>query len=209
MNNEQLLGEVEDILRSTPSTDVIRESPDAASEWVARAAATLTRWDRARFPIIEAAVVDSQKMLDLKQNLQGHRRLVGLLQQARADLRMALGQLSLVVAQGQVFDYFDEMRKIIETARTEVFFVDPYLDSGFVSRYLPQVANTCSVRLLAGPKKIATLLPAVDLFAQQSGARVGVRVSDKLHDRYLFVDNAACYLSGGSFKDGAKTPQWC
>ena len=32
----------------------------------------------------------------------------------------------------------------------------------------------------------------------------GVRVSGSLHDRYLFIDRAACYLSGASFKDGAK-----
>jgi hypothetical protein len=31
-----------------------------------------------------------------------------------------------------------------------------------------------------------------------------VRSSTALHDRYLFVDRAVCYLSGASFKDGAK-----
>ncbi len=31
-----------------------------------------------------------------------------------------------------------------------------------------------------------------------------MRVSDSLHDRYLFIDKVACYLSGASFKDGAK-----
>jgi hypothetical protein len=41
--------------------------------------------------------------------------------------------------QGLVFDYFDGIRKQIELAKTELFFVDPYLDSDFVSRYLPQV----------------------------------------------------------------------
>ena len=86
-----------------------------------------------------------------------------------------------------------------------MFFVDPYLDADFVSRYLPYVAEGVSIRLLGGPKKRATLLPAVDSFAQQYGRPVTVRVSDGLHDRYLFIyDEAACYLSGASFKDGAK-----
>ena len=85
-----------------------------------------------------------------------------------------------------------------------MFFVDPYLDADFVSRYLPYVAEGVSIRLLGGPKKRATLLPAVESFAQQSGRSVSVRVSDGLHDRYLFIDGAACYLSGASFKDGAK-----
>ena len=52
---------------------------------------------------------------------------------------------------------------------------------------------------------MVTLLPAVDLFATQSRLIVQVRSSSVFHDRYLFVDRSACYLSGASFKDGAKT----
>ena len=126
------------------------------------------------------------------------------MQQAKADLRAELGRSSVVVAEGAVFEYFDELRKLIETARTDAFFVDPYLDAEFVSRYLPFVAEGASIRLLAGPQRQATLLPAVGSFAQQYGRAVSVRVSAGLHDRFLFVDGAACYLSGASFKDGAK-----
>ena len=83
-------------------------------------------------------------------------------------------------------------------------FVDAYLDAEFVPRYLPHVAKGIPVRLLGGSKKMVTLLPAVDLFSQQHGAVISVRSSQNLHDRYVFVDRAACYLSGASFKDGAK-----
>jgi len=30
-----------------------------------------------------------------------------------------------------------------------------------------------------------------------------VRSTDKIHDRYVFVDNAECFQSGASFKEGA------
>src|SRR5205814_1550807 len=103
-----------------------------------------------------------------------------------------------------VFDYFDELRKLIETARMEAFFVDPYLDAEFVSRYLPHLQAGVLIRLLTGPKRIVTLLPAVDLYSKQSEMRVQVRSSSTIHDRYLFIDRSACYQSGGSFKDGAK-----
>jgi hypothetical protein len=85
-----------------------------------------------------------------------------------------------------------------------VFFVDQYLDAEFVSRYLPHVADGVAIRLLGGSKRIATLLPAVDMFAQQFKRTPQVRSSNGLHDRYLFVDRSTCYLSGASFKDGAK-----
>ena len=59
-------------------------------------------------------------------------------------------------------------------------------------------------RLLAR-EKLATLLPAVDSFARQTGMRIEVRSAPNFHDRYILVDRAACYQSGASFKDGAKT----
>jgi hypothetical protein len=53
-------------------------------------------------------------------------------------------------------------------------------------------------------KRLSTLLPAVELIERQETLRVNVRSSSDLHDRYLFVDRSQCYLSGASFKDGAK-----
>jgi hypothetical protein len=82
--------------------------------------------------------------------------------------------------------------------------VDPYLDSDFVSRYLGQVSKGVTIRLLAR-ERLTTLLPAVDLFAKQSGCTIHVRSVSNFHDRYVFVDRNACYQSGASFKDGAKS----
>ena len=107
------------------------------------------------------------------------------------------------MSQGQVFAYFDELRRLIEAAHSDLFFVDLYLDADFVPEYLPQVSKGAAVRLL-GHRKMGTLLPAVDLFVQQSGSAVAVRSSSKLHDRYLFLDRTACCLSGAFFKDGLK-----
>jgi hypothetical protein len=42
-------------------------------------------------------------------------------------------------------------------------------------------------------------LPAVDLLAKQLGNLINVRST-----AYLFIDKRECYLSGASFKDGAK-----
>jgi hypothetical protein len=80
---------------------------------------------------------------------------------------LAAVTLSVIAQSGQVFDYFDELRKVIEPARTEVFFVDPYLNPNFVSRYLPHLAQGVAVRLL-GWKGMPALVSAVDVFAQQS-----------------------------------------
>lgn len=94
-------------------------------------------------------------------------------------------------------------RKIIEPAKQDVFFIDPYLDAEFVSRYLPHVNVGVTIRLLAR-EKLSTLLPAVDQYGRQSKATVNVRSGPGFHDRYVIIDRAASYQSGASFKDGAK-----
>jgi hypothetical protein len=114
-----------------------------------------------------------------------------------------VGPLTIAVDQGGVFDYFDEVRKVIESAKSDLLFVDPYLDAEFVSRYLPHVSQDVTVRLLAR-ERLPTLLPAVAMLRQQAGLTVAVRSATGFHDRYVFVDRAACYQSGASFKDGAK-----
>jgi hypothetical protein len=204
VDKAQLLAEVEDILRAMPSREDFEKRTEESISWVGRAAAALTRWDFTRTPSINGAVDDVNKALDMMRNVNGRAKLTSLLHQARADLRMDVGPLSVVIDKGQVFDYFDELRKVIEPARSDLFFVDPYLDAEFVSHYLPHVAGGTTVRLLGGPKRMPTLLPAVDLFMKQSGLAIQVRSSTDIHDRYLFVDRATCYVSGASFKDGAK-----
>jgi hypothetical protein len=204
MTKEQLLAEVEELLRTMPARDAFETRSEETNAWIGRSAAVIRRWDFTRAPSVAVAVDSANMPLDTLRNLKGRTSLMSLLHEARADLRMEVGLLSVVVPQGQVFDYFDELRKVIEPARSEVFFVDPYLDAEFVSRYLPHVAAGTTVRLLSGHKKLATLLPAVNSFAQQSGLVIQVRSSADIHDRYLFVDRNICYVSGASFKDGAK-----
>lgn len=81
-----------------------------------------------------------------------------------------------------MFDYFDEIRKLVELATTDLFFIDPYLDADFVSRYLPHVRDGIQIRLLAR-EKIPTLIPAVKVFAQQYPQRpIQVRSAANFHD---------------------------
>jgi hypothetical protein len=115
-----------------------------------------------------------------------------------------VGPTTLAIPHKSVFEYFDEIRKIIELAKQDLLFVDPYLDAEFVSRYLPHVSAGVTIRLL-GREKLATLLPAVEFFARQNGLLIEVRSAPNFHDRYIFVDRVGCYQSGASFKDGAKS----
>jgi hypothetical protein len=203
MDKNVLLANADELLRTMPPRSAFEERKEETITWLGQAAAVIEGWNVAKAP----AVLAARRRIERNDGWfihRGYNEVKTLLHQARFELEMELGRSSVVVPQGQVFDYFDELRKKVETAQAEVFFVDAYLDADFVPRYLPYVANGVDIRLLGGPKKIPTLLPAVDMFAQQSGRKIQVRTSGAIHDRYLFVDRSACYQSGASFKDGAK-----
>ena len=201
---EQQLAEVDEVLRSMPPIASFETPSQEHFAWLGRASALVHRWDSTKAIVRFDTFVSqlgSGSYLKVPQGAQG---VLTMLHQLRHDaiLRNPNPQ-SIGITTGSVFDYFDEIRKIVELAKSDVLFVDPYLDADFVSRYLPVVTQGATIRLLAR-EKMASLIPAATLYQQQSGSKVEVRSASNFHDRYLFVDKAMCYQSGSSFKDGAK-----
>ena len=171
--------------------------------WLGRAHAVITQWDGPTSILLFGSAADQLNSRFAKDVEAGVPKVITLLHRARHDLRLkTVGPLTVSVAAGAMFDYFDEVRKLVETAKTDLFFVDPYLDAEFVSRYLPHATKGVAVRLL-GRQCLPVLLPAVSLMRQQSGANIEVRSKSGFHDRYLFIDGRTGYHSGASFKDGA------
>lgn len=204
----QLLAEVQDIIRSMPDAGELSSNPDKCIPWLGRASAAIAQWD---FP---RSVAHFEPEVQGYARLQANRdsvnftpfrhTLLMLLHQAENDLRMRTsGPLSVGVSAGRVFEYFEELRKVIETARSDLLIIDPYLDAEFVGRYLPFVAAATQVRMLAR-ERLSTLKPCVDAYVSQTRLSVQIRTVGGFHDRYLIVDGQACYQSGASFKDGAK-----
>lgn len=207
-SNEQLLLELQDVIRSMPDSRDFSAEPDKCIPWLGRASAAVSAWDPIRSTLHFESVVKQYATLQANRdrvNFTPFRQsLLVLLHQAESDVRLrTTGPLSVGVQSGRVFEYFDELRKVIESARSDLLFVDPYLDAEFAGKYLPQVPGGTTVRLLAR-ERVASLKPAVVAWVAQSGASVEVRSALGFHDRYVFVDGQACYQSGASFKDGAK-----
>jgi hypothetical protein len=206
--SDQLLFEVQDVIRSMPGPRDFGANPDKCIPWLGRASAAVTQWDAIRaiahFEPEVRRYADLQALGDRVNFTPFRQKLLMLLHQAENDLRLrTAGPLSVGVQTGRVFEYFDEIRKLIEGARIDLFIIDPYLDAEFVGRYLPFVPQGASVRMLAR-ERISTLKPAVEAYKAQTSLAVETRTIGGFHDRYLFVDQQACYQSGASFKDGAK-----
>jgi hypothetical protein len=201
---EQLLAEVEDVIRSMPPRETIRHDKPENLAWLGRVSAVIEQWNPIKRIQLGPALTQLGDVM-ARPAAEGYRTIVVLLHQAQNDLRLqTIGPTSVAVAGGMVFEYFDQLRKIIELAKQDILFVDPYLDADFVSRYLGYVSSGVTIRLLS-EKKLQSLLPATEAFVRQSSAIVAVRSTGSIHDRYVFVDQAACYQSGASFKDGARS----
>lgn len=204
LTSEQLLAEVEDIIRSMPPRATIRHDTPENFAWLGRVSAAIENWNPSKTIPLSTALTQFGNVM-ARPAEEGYRTLIVLLHQAQNDLRLrTTGPTSAAIGQGMVFAYFDELRKIIELAKQDILFVDPYLDADFVSRYLTYVSAGVTIRLLT-EKKLQALLPAVEAYARQASAPVEVRSTPAIHDRYVFVDRTACYQSGASFKDGAKS----
>jgi hypothetical protein len=203
MQDSDILAEIEDVLRTMPARAQLRHDTPENFSWLGRAVAAIARWKSDGGERARGCVKEMQGLMAAEAQ-RGYLGLMVLLHEARNDLRMTtIGPVSTAIGQGLVFDYFDEIRKLISLANADLLFVDPYLDADFVSRYLPHVHDGVSIRLLAR-EKLPTLIPAAKLFVQQHQARLELRSAPRFHDRYIIVDGKSCYQSGASSKDGGR-----
>ena len=203
LTNEQLLAEVEDVIRSMPNKEKLHHTNQATFAWIGRALAILQNWNLPHGLEAASAVeaIQSGRAVD---GHKGKMKLMVLLNHAQSDLRLkTIGPVNVAIGQGEVFRYFDALRQVVELAKADVLFVDRYMGADFVAKYLPHVSRGVTVRLLSR-EQIPALASAVGAFAKQYGTQIEVRSSNDFHDRWIFIDRSACYQSGASFKDGGR-----
>ena len=204
MTKEELLAELEDLIRTVPPRGELRKATPDNLSWLGRATAVVNEWNPSNIIFVRTFLSDLQHNMAGISSV-GFQNLMVLLNQARAEIRMeTVGPTNVALSRGMVFDYFEELRKIIEMAQRDILFVDPYLDAEFVSNYLPHVTANVPVRLLTHGKRIKILLPAAQMFAAQNQTTLEIRSTPDIHDRFVFINKSECYQSGASFKDGAK-----
>ena len=149
MDDEHLLAAVEDLLRTSPPQSAFKEREnDEALSWLGRTEAVLRKWNSIQSIAVRRHIsalqdapneylasfpTETRNQMILAHNIldrsgPAYRGIRTLLFQAQHDLRMkTVGPLSVAISGGRPFDYFDEIREIIEMARNDRLFVDPYL----------------------------------------------------------------------------------
>ena len=202
--SKETLYELEGLIRSRPPNSTIRPASDENIEWFGRAQAVIRRWDQFKAIAFDADVRIIHGLSTQAKSNSSYVNVLIMLNMAQNELRMLLEpSTDIVIEAGKTYQYFEGIRRVVELSTSEVFFIDPYIDADFVSRYLVYVKEGVSVRILT-KQYIRELVSAVRAFSEETNIPVEVRSARELHDRYLITDNRNCYQSGASFKDGGK-----
>ena len=98
---------------------------------------------------------------------------------------------------GQIYDAFDQMKKFVRMAKTELIVIDPYFDDS-VLPLIAQKRPGVSVLVVKNNRK--NLLHAVDVarFNAQYGNSLTVKDSARFHDRFLIIDKTTLIHVGAS-----------
>lgn len=106
---------------------------------------------------------------------------------------------------GKEYDLFTDLKGIIKGAENDIFVIDAYFDTEAFQAYLSTANNDLHIRILCG-KYAPDLAACTKTFSAQTGAKVEVRKTKKIHDRVIFIDESDCWIVGASIKDAGKKP---
>ena len=129
----------------------------------------------------------------------------------RSVLEMVIATLELknpeetqkVYGPGAQYDFYRDLKRIIEGASKSVFIVDPYINTELFDLYVEKIKNGTNVRLLTSNFDPATEAVIKKYQAKPSICFRAKRSSD-IHDRIIIIDGTACWVLGQSIKDAAK-----
>lgn len=201
MEPEVLLAQLRALMERAPNFDDYSPTSREHMMWLGQAHALVSRWNRAE--AISLKVSSDSLSLDLLRP-DNVATIFGVLSRAIADLEINIPDKEQVAfAAGEVYDFFRELNKVIESAETSVFIVDPYLDHTVFDHYLNSRKPDVKVRLLLN-KNADSVKAAAEKYTAQHGDILEIRKTTKIHDRVIFVDDYVCWVVGQSLKDAAK-----
>jgi len=127
---------------------------------------------------------------------------------ASAELASPAGAQGAFIPVGNSFDAYAAVAKVMSSAESDVFVVDPYMDDTVLVDFGGTLADGVALRLLTDQATAKpNLAPAATRWkAQYQGRPLDVRLASPrtLHDRAIFIDGSEAWTVTQSLKDLAK-----
>lgn len=201
MEPEILLAQLRALVERAPDFEQYLPTSREHLIWLGQAHALISRWNNVEAIMFQTSSDSLSIKLTRPSNIA---RIFGILHRAIADLELSLpADAQVTFAAGEVYDFFRELNRVIESAENSIFIVDPWLDHTVFDQYLTSRKPNVSVRLLLN-KNANKVKPAAEKYMQQFGPVLEVRKSTTIHDRVIFIDGYVCWVVGQSLKDAAK-----
>ena len=107
-----------------------------------------------------------------------------------------------ILFNGQFYDAYTIIQSIFEQAKSEIIIIDNYVDRTILDR-LVNKNNDVQVIIYTHKDKSKLLNKDMEMFNKQYG-NLSVKYTNKVHDRYIIIDNKKLYHLGASIKDLGK-----
>lgn len=104
---------------------------------------------------------------------------------------------------GQVFDAYELISKLIRSAEKSIVLIDNYIDESVLTHFSKKKKD---VKVLLLTKKITKQLGLDIKKANQQYGGFKAKAFEDSHDRFLIIDNEEIYHIGASLKDLGKKP---
>ena len=107
-----------------------------------------------------------------------------------------------ILFNGQFYDAYTLIQSIFEKANKEIIIIDNYVDRTILDRLVNKKKNV-QVIIYTHKDKFKLLNKDIEMFNKQYGNLV-IKYTDKVHDRYIIIDQEKLFHLGASIKDLGK-----
>ena len=109
---------------------------------------------------------------------------------------------SKILFNGQFYDAYSLIQSIFEKANKEIIIIDNYVDRTILDRLVNKDRDV-KVTIYTHKDKCKLLNKDIEMFNKQYGNLI-IKYTDKVHDRYIIIDQEKLFHLGASIKDLGK-----
>ena len=116
-------------------------------------------------------------------------------------IRAALPPREGIFVDGQIYDAFEFIERLIKSAQKSLLLIDNYVDESVLTM-MSEKQTSASVDIYTKEISNALQLAEKNFNAQYGG--LALHTTQTFHDRFLIIDDKTIYLIGASLKDAGK-----
>lgn len=128
-------------------------------------------------------------------------RMTNVENQIESFVHAALPPKEGIFADGQIYDAYEFIERLIKSAKKSILLIDNYVDESVLTMLS---GKNKGVQVDIYTKELSNaLLLAQDKFNSQYG-NLSLHQTNRVHDRFMIIDDQIIYLIGASLKDAGK-----